>query len=93
MIKTFKCPETEKIWNQNFSKKFPHEIQRSVHRKLLMLHLSDSLEDLKYPPGNRLESLSGNRQGQYSIRVNQKYRICFRFMNSHCYHVELVDYH
>lgn len=93
MIKTFKCKETEKIWNGNFSRKFPTEIQRAVRRKLRLLHQSISLEDLKSPPGNHLEALSGNRLGQYSIRINQKYRICFRFMHEDCYHVELVDYH
>lgn len=93
MIKTFKCKETEKIWNDEFSKKFPHEIQKAVRRKLKLLNRSISLNDLKHPPGNHLEALLGNRQGQYSIRVNQRYRICFRFIDENCYHLELVDYH
>lgn len=93
MIKTFKCRETEKIWNDEFSKKFPLEIQRAARRKLRLLNQSNSVNDLKSPPGNHLEALLGNRQGQYSIRVNQKYRICFRFIETNCYHVELVDYH
>lgn len=93
MIKTFKCKETEKIWNGEFSKKFPFEIQRIVRRKLRMLNQSNSINDLKSPPGNHLEALLGNRQGQYSIRVNQKYRICFRFIDTNSYHIEMVDYH
>lgn len=93
MIKTFKCLETEKIWNDEFSKKFPTEIQRAVRIKLRLLSNANSIQDLRSPPGNRLEVLVGDRQGQYSIRVNQKYRICFRFINADCFHVELIDYH
>jgi proteic killer suppression protein len=97
MIKTFKCRETERIWNGIFSKKFPAELQAKnnsiIKRKLYLLDAAQSLSDLLYPPGNNLEALRGDRQGQYSIRVNQKYRICFRFLDDNCFHVELVDYH
>lgn len=93
MIKTFKCRETEKIWNGEFSKKFPTDIQRVARRKLRLLHQAASLEDLRSPPGNKLEALKDDRQGQCSIRVNQKYRMCFRFISGDCFHVEMVDYH
>ena len=97
MIKTFKCRETEKIWNGEFSKKFPAELQTRdnsiIKRKLLLLDAAESLNDLRSPPGNNLEALKGDRQGQYSIRVNQKYRLCFRFMDGGCFYVELTDYH
>ncbi len=87
------CRETQRIWNDEFSKKFPIDIQRASRRKLRLLNQSILISDLKSPPGNNLESLLGNRKGQYSIRVNQKYRLCFCFSNGNCYDVELVDYH
>lgn len=93
MIKTFKCKETEKIWNEKFSKKLPPEIQKRALQKLRMLDASSVLDDLKIPPSNNLETLSGNRQGQYSIRINDKYRICFRWLDNHSFDVEIVDYH
>lgn len=93
MIKTFKCKETEKIWHDEFSKKFPTDIQRNARRKLRLLNQALCVQDLKSPPGNKLESLSGDRQGQYSIRINQQFRICFRFLNNDIFHVEIVDYH
>lgn len=93
MIKTFKCRETEKIWNDEFSRKFPVEIQRSARIKMRLLSNAISIQDLMSPPSNRLEALASDRQGQYSIRVNQKYRICFRFIAGDCFHVEIVDYH
>lgn len=93
MIKTFKCRETQKIFNQEFSKKFPTQIQRSASIKLEMLDAAMELKDLRIPAGNMLEALFGDRKGYYSIRVNQKYRICFAFYNGCCFDVELVDYH
>ena len=75
MIKTFKCKETEKIWNEEFSKKLPHDIQKRALQKLRMLNVASVLDDLKIPPNNRLEALSGNRQGQYSIRINDQYSL------------------
>lgn len=97
MIRTFKCKETEKIWNGNFSRKFPTDLQAKkdnlIKRKLYLIDAAESWQDLTIPPGNRFEALKGDRQGQYSIRVNQKYRICFRFINGDCFHVEVVDYH
>ncbi len=93
MIKSFNCKETEKIWNEEFSKKLPHDIQKRALRKLMMLNVATVLEDLRIPPNNRLEALTGDRQGQYSIRINDQYRICFRWLDNHSFDVEIVDYH
>lgn len=93
MIKSFKCKETEKIWNEEFSKKLPHDIQKRALRKLMMLNVATVLEDLRIPPNNRLEALTGDRQGQYSIRINDQYRVCFRWLDNHSFDVEIVDYH
>lgn len=93
MIKSFKCKETEKIWNEEFSKKLPQDIQKKALQKLRMLNISSSLEDLKIPPSNHLELLSGDRQGQYSIRINDQYRICFRWLDNHSFDVQITDYH
>ena len=78
MIVSFADKETEKIYNQVFSKKIPHDIQRIALRKLILIDKAGCLEDLKVPPGNRLERLTGDREGQYSIRINDQFRICFR---------------
>ena len=80
MIKNFADKETEKIYNQEFSKKLPQSIQRIALRKLIMIDNATSLEDLRIPPANHLELLHGNREGQYSIRINAQYRICFRII-------------
>jgi len=93
MIKTFKCKETEKIFHRYQSKKFPAEIQRMALRKLRMLNRAQLLNDLKVPPGNRLEKLYGDREGQMSIRINDQWRICFRWEAIDCYDVEIIDYH
>lgn len=93
MIKTFADKETEKIYNQIFSKKLPQSIQRIALRKLIMMDNVQVLEDLRIPPANHLEKLEGDRDGQYSIRINDQYRICFRTDGNHFYEVEIVDYH
>ncbi len=93
MIKTFADRETEKIYNQTFSKKLPQSIQRIALRKLIMIDNAQSLEDLRMPPANHLEKLEGNRDGQYSIRINNQYRICFKTEGNNFYDVEIVDYH
>lgn len=93
MIKTFASKETEKLFHREASRILPTDIQRKARQKLEILDAAEKLEDLKVPPGNRLEKLSGNREGQYSIRINQQWRICFRWKNSDCYDVEIVDYH
>jgi proteic killer suppression protein len=93
MIRSFKCKETEKIFNRYYSKKFPNNIQRGALRKLRMLNRAESLQDLKVPPGNRLEELKGNRKEQHSIRVNDQWRICFEWHDNDSFKVEIVDYH
>lgn len=93
MIKTFKCRETELIWGGRSSRRLPQSIQNVARRKLRMLNNSQTLEDLRVPPANRLESLKGDRLGQYSIRVNEQYRLCFIWQNGDALDVEIVDYH
>ena len=92
MIKGFRCKETEKVFLRKVSRKFS-TIRRIALRKLLVLDASGALADLRVPPANRLEKLSRDRKGQYSIRVNDQWRICFRWRNGHAYDVEIVDYH
>ncbi len=93
MIKSFKCKETEKIFNLEQSKKLPFSIQKVALRKLEMLDYAVNLQDLRIPPSNRLEALKGNRCGQHSIRINDQWRVCFVWRDSHAYQVEIVDYH
>lgn len=93
MIRSFKCKETEKIWNGQWSRTFTPEIQKRALRKLRMLDSSGRLDDLKISPSNRLEALVGDREGQYSIRVNQQWRICFDWINDNADNVKIVDYH
>jgi proteic killer suppression protein len=93
MIQSFKCKETAKVFEIGFSRKFPVTILKSAIIKLAMLNRSGRLEELKVPPSNRLEKLSGDREGQYSIRINDKYRICFRWQDNNAHDVEIVDYH
>jgi len=93
MIKTFRCKETNKVYERKFSKKLPHDIQRVAYRKLLMIDSAIDIEDLRIPPANRLEKLSGDREGQYSIRVNKQFRICFTWEDGFALNVEIVDYH
>jgi len=93
MIKGFADRETEKVYNQIFSKKLPQTIQRVALRKLIMIDNAECLEDLRIPPVNHLESLQGDRAGQYSIRINDQYRICFTVEGNNFFDVEIVDYH
>ncbi|PJZ25543.1 plasmid maintenance system killer [Leptospira hartskeerlii] len=93
MINSFKSKETEKVWNQEFSKKLPNQIQPIAYRKLVMIARSKQIEDLKIPPSNHLERLSGERAGQYSIRINNQWRICFKWKDGNAFDVEIVDYH
>lgn len=93
MIKSFADFETEKIWNLQRSRKLPGDIQQRALNKLAMLSQAKSLSDLLVPPSNRLEALSGNRNGQFSIRINQQWRICFKWTDGDVYDVEIVDYH
>jgi len=93
MIQSFKCKETARIFEIGFSRKFPAGILKPAIIRLAMLNRSGKLGDLKVPPSNHLEKLTGDRKGQYSIRINDKYRVCFRWANSNAYDVEIVDYH
>ena len=93
MIKSFADKETEKVYQQIFSKKLPHDIQRVALRKLILIDNAGCLEDLRIPPANHLEQLSGDRKGQYSIRINDQFRICFIVDGNNFYEVEIVDYH
>jgi toxin HigB-1 len=93
MIKTFKDKETEKIYNREFSKRLPQNIQRNAMKKLWILDATPDLNSLRVPPGNRLELLHADPEGQYSIRINEQWRICFRWRDSNSYDVEIVDYH
>jgi len=93
MIKSFRDSETQKIFQRLYLQKFPKEIQESANRKMIMIDSTKFLNTLKSPPGNKLEKLSGNRHGQYSIRINDKYRICFEWVDGDAYQVEIVDYH
>jgi len=93
MIQSFKCKETTKLFETGFSRKFPISILKSAIIRLAMLNRSGKLDDLKIPPSNHLEKLYGDREGQYSIRINDKYRVCFKWEISNAYDVEILDYH
>ncbi len=93
MIKSFRDRETERLFARQSSRRFPARLHRIAWRKLAVLDAADELNDLGVPPGNRLEKLSGNRQGQYSIRINDQWRICFRWQSGDAYDVEITDYH
>jgi len=93
MIRSFACRETERLFNDETSRRLPPGIQRVARRKLLVLSQARHLNDLRSPPGNRLEALKGNREGEYSIRVNDQYRICFHWQGEDAFAVEIVDYH
>lgn len=93
MIKSFKCKETNKIFNGEFSKKLPSDIQKIAYRKLQMIDIAMNISDLKIPPNNKLEALKNDRKGQYSIRINDQFRICFVWLNNNAVDVEIVDYH
>ncbi len=93
MIKSFKDKETEKIFNLMFSKKLPVDIQPIALRKLKMIHAAVVITDLRVPPNNRLEKLKGRHKGQYSIRINDQWRICFKWQEGNALNVEITDYH
>ena len=93
MIKSFRCKETEKIFNCEFSRKLPSDIQQIALRKLNYLHAAKNLKDLMIPPSNFLEGLTGDRKGQHSIRINKQWRICFVWRGEDAYNVEITDYH
>ena len=93
MIVTFACAETECIFRGERSRRLPPDIQNTARRKLEYLHRARRLDDLRMPPGNRLEALAGDRRGQHSIRVNNQWRICFEWDDGNAENVEIVDYH
>lgn len=93
MIKSFKCKETERIFNRVFSKKLPTHIQHIAFRKLRMINRANTINDIRIPPANRLELLHGDRKGQHSVRINDQWRICFMWSDDDAYDVEIVDYH
>ncbi len=93
MIKSFRDAETEKVFRRQVSLRLPANIQQTALRKLRMLSNAVSLTDLRVPPANRLEKLGGNRSGQYSIRINDQWRVCFEWRDGNAYGVEIVDYH
>jgi proteic killer suppression protein len=93
MIRSFKDEETEKIWNQTRSPRFSYDVQRIALRKLFMTLHSQTINDLRIPPANRLKKLKGSREGQLSIRINDQYRICFIWKNNDAHDVEITDYH
>ena len=93
MIKSFRDKETEKIFNRYFSNKLPQNIQNIARKKLIILDAVTEIDDLRVPPGNRLEALKGNRKGQHSIRINDQWRICFKWKDGDSYNVEITDYH
>jgi len=92
MIKTFQNKDTESLFNDRLVKRF-QSFERPARRKLYYLHSAKTLQDLLTPPGNRLEGLSGDRVGLYSIRINDQWRICFKWIDGNAYDVEIVDYH
>jgi toxin HigB-1 len=93
MIKTLADRETEKLFRRAFSPKLPHSIQLATRMMLEILDAAEVLHDLRVPPGNRLEKLSGDREGQHSIRINDQWRICLVWREENTYNVEIVDYH
>ena len=93
MIKSFKCRETQKIFNRDVSLKLPSSIQKTAMRKLWMIAAANSLTDLRIPPANRLEKLRGKKRGQHSIRIDDQWRICFKWRQQDAYEVEIIDYH
>jgi toxin HigB-1 len=93
MIRSFRSKETERIWEGERSRRFPGDIQDRALRKLRQLDAAASIDDLRNPPGNQLEALKGDRVGQMSIRINNQWRICFRWIDGDATDVEITDYH
>jgi len=93
VIQSFKDAEAEKIFQRQRSRRLPPDIQQVALRKLRMLNRAQTLQDLRVPPANRLERLSGDRAGQYSIRINDQWRVCFEWRDGHAWQVEITDYH
>lgn len=93
MIRSFTCEDTERLFRLEKVRAFPPDLQRTALRKLVQLNAVTELAQLRIPPGNRLEALKGNRKGQHSIRINDQWRVCFRWLADGPHAVEIVDYH
>jgi proteic killer suppression protein len=93
MKKTFQNKQTEKVFLRKAVPKLSQDVYRVALRKLLLLDAAEKLEDLRVPPGNKLEKLNGDRKGQHSVRINDQWRLCFRWEDGDAYEVEIVDYH
>lgn len=93
MIRSFGDRDTELIWRSQRARRIPSDIQNAALRKLFMIVAAETIEDLKEPPGNRLEMLKGDRKGWWSIRINQQWRICFKWENGYAENIEIIDYH
>jgi toxin HigB-1 len=93
MIASFRDKETERLWRSGKSRRIPADLQRRAFKKLAILNAGVALENLRVPPGNDLEALRGDRTGQYSIRINDQYRVCFVWREGNAFDVEIVDYH
>jgi proteic killer suppression protein len=93
VIRSFRNKDTERLWNRRHINRLSPELGRLAYNKLVLIHAAESINDLRVPPGNRLEKLTGDRAGQYSVRVNNQWRICFAWSSNGASNVELVDYH
>ena len=93
MIKSVGDRDTQRLFGRESVRRFPSDLHRTMLRRLVVVDAAEALEDLRSPPGNRLEKLKGDRAGQHSIRINDQWRICFRWVDGDAYEVELVDYH
>jgi len=93
MIRTFRDKETEQLFQRQSSRRFPANLHQAIWRKLAILNAAERLDDHRVPPGNRLEKLSGKRDGQHSVRVNDQWRVCFEWREGDAYEVEITDYH
>ena len=93
MIVSFRDSDTELLWDTGKSRRIPAEIRRTAWKKLAILNAAVEIANLRVPPGNRLEALTKDRKGQHSIRINDQYRVCFRWLDGNSYDVEIVDYH
>jgi proteic killer suppression protein len=93
VIRSFGDRETERLFRRESSKAIPPQLSRIALRKLVQVDAAEALDELRIPPGNRLESLTGDRRGQYSIRINERWRVCFRWREGDAFEVEIVDYH
>ena len=93
MIRSFRAKDTEAIWHRRHVRKLSPELSRLTYNKLVLINAAENINDLRVPPGNRLEKLAGARAGQYSIRVNEQWRVCFNWRGDDAYDVEIVDYH